>query len=464
MATACAGELACRPAAALSPLPRRGGRGDATPSPMPARQAPSRWRQLRRRTPLSWAPMVTAASRRQVIVRMASAEAGGAGAVEGNDPAPCSVERSAAFSKLAGAAGVTMDLQLLSSGPPRNSGLFSSVEAARGQVLMEVPRAACLTVDYVAGLSLPSEGQWPNLIEGLNRDEPLPWDLLLALALVDAKMGEGGAFWGEYVASVLPGEEELSVPFCLPPGVLPEFQHAALQAGAEAQRERLAALFPGLASPRATGGLPPLLRTYALVRSRAFRASEDSFAFVPFLDAANHAPDPNADFRRDDAGVWQLVALRDIAVGEEVCISYTGEEGYTNRRLMAQYGFVPSEGNPADRIDLEEDLGLSAEQLAGKQLSGSKLEAAVGPDLASMASGQNVYLFSTIRSLPLVDDEQQPLTGTEQFAELLLEKCKHALEGKPSPSPTPSMAGTIAGLTTTVQRLVYGRHDLHACG
>lgn len=101
---------------------------------------------------------------------------------------------------------------------------------------------------------------------------------------------------------MLPGEEELSVPFCLPPGVLPEFQHAALQAGAEAQRERLAALFPGLASPRATGGLPPLLRTYALVRSRAFRASEDSFAFVPFLDAANHAPDPNADFRRDDAG------------------------------------------------------------------------------------------------------------------------------------------------------------------
>eukprot|EP00873_Tetraselmis_striata_P014806 jgi/Tetstr1/435070/TSEL_024039.t1 len=210
-------------------------------------------------------------------------------------------------------------------------------------------------------------------------------------AVLDVELPAGRG----YVASVLPGEEELSVPFCLPRRRTAEFQHAALQADARAQRERLAALFPGSREPESNRGLPPLL---AHVRAR----------------------------------VWQLVALRDIAVGEEVCISYTGEEGYTNRRLMAQYGFVPSEGNPADRIDLEEDLGLSAEQLAGKQLSGSKLEAAVGPDLASMASGQNVYLFSTIRSLPLVDDEQQPLTGTEQFAELLLEKCKHALEAFPT--------------------------------
>ncbi len=35
---------------------------------------------------------------------------------------------------------------------------------------------------------------------------------------------------------------------------------------------------------------------------------------------------------------------------EEVTISYTGPEGYTNQRMMAQYGFVVEGGNPADRI------------------------------------------------------------------------------------------------------------------
>lgn len=44
---------------------------------------------------------------------------------------------------------------------------------------------------------------------------------------------------------------------------------------------------------------------------------------VPFLDVANHAAPPNADFRlRGDA--FELYALKDLDVDDEVCISYSG--------------------------------------------------------------------------------------------------------------------------------------------
>ena len=62
----------------------------------------------------------------------------------------------------------------------------------------------------------------------------------------------------------------------------------------------------------------------ACVRSRALQLSKDRFAMVPFLDVANHASEPNAAFRisvSDDA--VELVALSDIAAGQEAVISYT---------------------------------------------------------------------------------------------------------------------------------------------
>jgi hypothetical protein len=42
----------------------------------------------------------------------------------------------------------------------------------------------------------------------------------------------------------------------------------------------------------------------------------------------------------------------------------------------------------------------------------------------------SVRALQAIRSFPMVDDEQQPLVGTEPFAEQLLEGCKRALAGK----------------------------------
>jgi hypothetical protein len=92
---------------------------------------------------------------------------------------------------------------------------------------------------------------------------------------------------------------------------------------------------------------------------------------VPFADIANHAADPNSDTRavaaapaaaaespteaqqqQGGGGYVELVAVKDIPAGTEVTISYSGLQGYTNQRFMAQYGFVPAQGNPADRLEL----------------------------------------------------------------------------------------------------------------
>jgi hypothetical protein len=93
---------------------------------------------------------------------------------------------------------------------------------------------------------------------------------------------------------------------------------------------------------------------------------------VPFADIANHAADPNADThavpaaaetavaesateaqqQQGGGGYVELVAVKDIPAGTEVTISYSGLQGYTNQRFMAQYGFVPAQGNPADRLEL----------------------------------------------------------------------------------------------------------------
>ena len=52
----------------------------------------------------------------------------------------------------------------------------------------------------------------------------------------------------------------------------------------------------------------------------------------------SHPTNDNNNCREGAGGALQLYALRDIAPGEELTISYTGREGATNQRMMAQYG------------------------------------------------------------------------------------------------------------------------------
>ncbi|KAG2434230.1 hypothetical protein HXX76_007955 [Chlamydomonas incerta] len=298
---------------------------------------------------------------------------------------------------------------------------------------MRVPRAAAIVLDYDRGLSVPP-ARWPRLRGGVSANiEPLPWDILQALALVDGLAGDGGEFWARYCDVLLPAPERLTLPMCWEPQRLAQLQHRAIAAAAEAQQDRLMGMFPELMEPLAADVPSWFQWAFACVRSRAFRAGADAFAFVPFLDLANHADAPqavppapagasaaasppppsnqvaNADFRAsppasgaDEAGAgeyFELYALRDIAPGEEVTISYAGPEGYTNQRFMAQYGFVPVGGNTADRVSLE----LTPEMQAAP-LDLAVLQELLGDALfMSALRGSDPYLTAALKSLPLAD-------------------------------------------------------------
>ena len=75
------------------------------------------------------------------------------------------------------------------------------------------------------------------------------------------------------------------------------------------------------------------MRAWALVRSRAYEAGDvavtyddgaedrtDRFAFVPFLDMANHAAEPSATFVVAGDAI-ELRALHPLAVGEGATIA-----------------------------------------------------------------------------------------------------------------------------------------------
>jgi hypothetical protein len=178
----------------------------------------------------------------------------------------------------------------------------------------------------------------------------------------------------------------------------------------------------------------------ACVRSRAFQLSPDCFAFVPFLDAANHAAQPNANFRLSpDGRAVELVSLGAVEVTAEVTISYTGEAGYTNQRLMQQYGFVPLSGNPADRWARPGDGGggggggdakgaapppatppmlLSLDQLQRALGDGEEMVAAFG--------GRDPFTFAAIKSLPVaaMNSDAAPLEAQLRLAGQLLHEAE----------------------------------------
>ena len=96
-----------------------------------------------------------------------------------------------AFSQLLVSAGATGCVTLAESA--FQNGLVTTRDVLEGDVLLRVPREACLLLDYDVGLSL-RQAAWPELKAALEVED-LPWDLLFALALVDASRGEGDPFW-----------------------------------------------------------------------------------------------------------------------------------------------------------------------------------------------------------------------------------------------------------------------------
>lgn len=312
-------------------------------------------------------------------------------------------------------------LAYIDQAPTNGRALFSYVDAPKGTILFSIPLRLCLTIDYSnnnssgGGISVPP-GEWPRLKKAIAKDNTLPWDVLLAVALLDASAGAGGgAFWEAYSNTMLPDPLDLTLPFTMQEDTtLLELQHRAIIEAAVAQKQRLRQLFPGLAvsmlddddaenSSSTRNKSPTFLEwTLACVRSRAFKLNNDSFSFIPFLDIANHAIEPNCNFNYSSSlQAVQLVAIKAIKAREELTITYTGEKGYTNQRMMAQYGFVLPNGNYADRIDF---LSYNNNDSSGKKKF--SLEALQGcfntdEEMVAVMSGRDVYKYAALKSFPV---------------------------------------------------------------
>lgn len=310
-------------------------------------------------------------------------------------------------------------------------GLFSKIPQGKGQVLIQVPRGLAITVDFKTGLTMP-DGPWPRLREGVEAAEPLTWDLLQSMALLDGLAGDATGFWRGYCEAMLPDPDRLAQPLCLSKERLAALHHKELADGGLEQQARLTKLFPDLMEPVDTD-LPSWLQwAFACARSRAVKVGEEAFAVVPFLDLANHADRPNADFRPSaDGAFFELVAVGPIAPGSEITVSYSGPQGYTNQRWMAQYGFVPKGGNRADRLAFQPLPSTAA------PLSLLKLEEVVGSQLfASTVQGSSNYLYAALKSLPVVDQEEAEgpaaAAASRATAQLLLDQTLDMIQAAPT--------------------------------
>jgi hypothetical protein len=81
---------------------------------------------------------------------------------------------------------------------------------------------------------------WLSYVHAACARAGLTWDVRLALALQEATadISVGGQLW-ELYSRLLPAPHEVTVPFCLPSGILKEMQHAQLAKRAQAQKDRL---------------------------------------------------------------------------------------------------------------------------------------------------------------------------------------------------------------------------------
>ncbi len=92
------------------------------------------------------------------------------------------------------------------------------------------------------------------------------------------------------------------------------------------------------------------------VTSRAFRVAGPSkpASMLPLVDMCNHDFAPNAQLRAGPGNSVSLVALRRLAAGEPVLISYGA---LSNNFFLLDYGFL-IRGNPHDRVELRFDAAL----------------------------------------------------------------------------------------------------------
>ena len=329
-------------------------------------------------------------------------------------------------------------VQLKGTGSASGRTLVATKDVAAGDALLTIPKKLLVTAHrsgVIGGLEGQTDATWDvagDLREEVGEEQfskGSKWDVRLALAVFEACAGSGGLFWDQY-RTLLPPPPRLAHPMTLPDNLLAEIQDDALAAKATEKKELLAKLYPLLADHAvhpatqayAAMGAPmdqiplPLPYAYALVVSRCFTMSDgDTFAFVPFLDMADHEARPAANFQSDTRG-FVLKALRPVAAGEAVSICY-GED-YTTRRLFEQYGFVPEDGTAADAQTLRElveaaskdpDAGVAAAIADAPKTSLGESQIAIQALGAAFSEHANSTLSTSERRGAIFD----ALTGTD---------------------------------------------------
>jgi hypothetical protein len=104
-------------------------------------------------------------------------------------------------------------------------------------------------------------------------------------------------------------------------GCVSQLHSPAVEAAARAQKARLRSLFPQLMpddDDEEEEGPGLLQWAYACVRSRAFFLGGDYFAYIPFLDMANHGNIPTAAYRPTglSAELLKVHAAHEVAVAK----------------------------------------------------------------------------------------------------------------------------------------------------
>ncbi|KAI8471285.1 MAG: hypothetical protein J3K34DRAFT_392961 [Monoraphidium minutum] len=254
----------------------------------------------------------------------------------------------------------------LAAGPtPLGRGLIARRAARRG--------APLLTVELWNALAVSDDPSGPG------------WFLRLVAWLLHVAARPGGV-WPLY-RSLLPAAHGSLMHFT--PEERSELQSPALAALAERERSAVLALHASvfgvageLRALRLARGPEDTLWAASMVNSRCFAdeaAGEAVSLVVPCADMANHSCSPNAAYQLDDdAGCFRLVAARDVAAGEEVCISYLGASpAKPNDMLLKDHGFVIP-GNTCDRVPFSAAGGAAALDGAALAAAGARLAAAGG--------------------------------------------------------------------------------------
>lgn len=110
---------------------------------------------------------------------------------------------------------------------------------------------ACLSFDDEAGITLP-QAPWTQLAaaitEAQTSERPPTWDMLIALALVDANSGSGDPFTEQYLESFMPGPRDIATPFCQSAAGMEALQHPRVAEAALQRRKILDDAFPDLSN------------------------------------------------------------------------------------------------------------------------------------------------------------------------------------------------------------------------